>query len=185
MTWVKFFSSASWLRVFAAVLVWGVLGIGSACANESAAMLRADLTQMLVVVEGGKETLKPVKSVKPGDLIEYRVVYTNQTAKPLRDVKAELPIPQGLEYQARTAYPAQTAEAAVAGGEFAQEPLMREVAAGKKAAVPYAEYRHLRWSLGRVGANAKVEVAARARVSAVDLANKSVVQVGAKATNGR
>jgi hypothetical protein len=57
--------------------------------------LSAELTQMQVVLENGKEVLKPVKVVKPGDVIEYKVVYTNRTQQPVSQVMAELPLPEG------------------------------------------------------------------------------------------
>jgi uncharacterized repeat protein (TIGR01451 family) len=102
--------------------------------------IKAELKQFLVRTEAGKEVLKPANEVKPGDLIEYRATYTNQGSSPVRAVVAQLPIPVGLEYQPRSA-------------------------SGKKEAVPYYEYRSIRWNLGQLAAGAKVEVAARARVS--------------------
>lgn len=155
-------------------------------AAQAEPAVKAELTQMQVVTENGKETLKPVQSVKPGDLIEYRVVYTNRSPKAVRDVQAELPIPEGLEYQPKSARPAQNAEAAVKGGAFAREPLMREAAGGKKEPVPYSEYRRLRWTLGQIAAGAKTEVSARARVSAgVPANNQSASQPAAQTAAGR
>lgn len=154
-------------------------------ATENRSALSAELTQMQVAIENGKEVLKPVAAIKPGDLIEYRVVYTNRSPRVVRDVAAELPIPEGLEYQAKSARPAQTAEAAVAGGVFAREPLMRDIVGGKKEPVPYSEYRRLRWTLGQIAAGAKAEVSARARVSAGVPATQSGVQPAAQTAGGR
>lgn len=136
--------------------------------------VEAVLTQMLVTVENGKEVLKPVEGVKPGDLIEYRVVYTNRTTQPVRDMQATLPIPQGLEYQPRSAQPAQTVEAAVRGGSYAREPLMRDLGNGKKEAIPYHEYRSLRWAIAQIPAAGKAEVQARVRVASGTSLNVSL-----------
>lgn len=138
--------------------------------------LSAELTQMQVVLENGKEVLKPVKVVKPGDVIEYKVVYTNRTQQPVSQVMAELPLPEGLEYQARSARPMQTAEAAAKDGVFGHEPLLRNVTGNEKDLVPYGEYRRLRWTLGRIAAGAKAEVSARAKVSAGESARSSGVR---------
>lgn len=132
--------------------------------EASQGAVSAVLTQQLVVVENGKEVLKPVSSVKPGDLIEYRVVYTNHGAKPVTEVVADLPIAEGLEYQPRSALPRQGSQVAEAKGGFGAEPLMR-IVNGKKVVVPYSEYRRLRWSVGSLAAGAEVRVSARARVS--------------------
>lgn len=126
--------------------------------------VEAVLTQMLVTVENGKEVLKPVEGVRPGDVIEYRVVYTNRTGQPVRDMQATLPIPIGLEYQARSALPSQNVEAAITGGSYAREPLMRDVG-GKKEAIPYSEYRSLRWAIAQISPSGRAEVQARMRVA--------------------
>ena len=155
-------------------------------AVQAETAVKAELTQLQVVVENGKEVLKPVQSVKPGDLIEYKVVYTNRSAKPVRDVQAELPIPEGLEYQAKSARPALSVEAAVQGGAYAREPLLREGKGGKKEPVPYSDYRRLRWTLGQIAAGAKAEVSARARVSAgVPAKTQSEAQPAAQTAAGR
>lgn len=134
-------------------------------APENAPVLTAELNQFLVVIDKGKEVLKPVDQAKPGDLIEYQVVYTNRTQSPLSEVVAELPIPIGLEYQPKTTRPAATALAAVQGGRFAREPLMRPGANGQLEPVPYSEYRQLRWTLGQIAAGSKAQVSARVRVT--------------------
>lgn len=136
-------------------------------ADQSSTAVVAELKQYVVQTEAGKEVLKPAAAVKPGDVIEYRVTYTNRGKALVRDVKAELPIPQGLEYISKSARPTQSAEAAVRGGAYAREPLMRDAAGGKKEPVPYGEYRSLRWTLGQIPAGAKAEVSARARVPAI------------------
>lgn len=147
------------------------VGQGSAAAQSA---VKAELSQFLVTQEAGKEVLKPVGSVKPGDLIEYRVVYTNQSGRPVRDVVAELPIPASLEYQASTARPRQTALATVDGNTYGPEPLMRELPGGKKEPIPPSQYRRLRWTVGQIEPGAKAEVSARARVPGLAAAPPAV-----------
>lgn len=126
------------------------------------------LTQAKVVKSAdGKEQLVDAPGVKPGDVLEYRAVYTNRTDKAVTGAMATLPIPEGLVYQPRSARPVSSAgvtlQAATKDGVFAAEPLMRQVK-GKAEPVPYAEYRALRWNLGSLGAKAQATVSARAAV---------------------
>lgn len=132
---------------------------------KPAAAVTVLLTQAKVVKGAdGKEHLLDAATVKPGDVIEYRATYTNRSARPVGAVLATLPIPEGLQYQPMSAQPGATlVQAAVKGGEYSAEPLIRTVA-GKVQPVPYAEYRSLRWNLGRLPAGGVAAVSARAFV---------------------
>jgi hypothetical protein len=158
-------------HLLAALLV--AVGAASAHAQSPAVLqdsavaqsaLKVELKQFLVTQEAGKEVLKPADAVKPNDLIEYRAVYANQSARVVRDVTAELPIPVSLEYQASTARPRLTAQVTVDGNRYGTEPLMRELPGGKKEPIPPSQYRRLRWTVGQIEPGAKFEVSARARV---------------------
>ena len=88
----------------------------------------------LVETQGHGESREPAEKAKPGDVIEYRATYRNQSDSGVKKLDATLPIPAGTEYLA-------------------------------KSAVPAAEYRFLRWSLGTLGAHGQQSVRARVRVS--------------------
>ena len=78
---------------------------------------------------------------------------------------AKLPIPEGLEYLPKTAKPFNaTLQAAGRDGQFGVEPLQRKAADGSAQALPYTEYRTMRWSIGQLNAGASVVVSARAKV---------------------
>lgn len=112
----------------------------------------------------GKEEFAEADSVKPGDIIEYRTIYTNNSGWPIAGLTAELPIPDGLEYLPQSAKPgAGKVQAATQNGAFAPEPLSRTVN-GRAEPVPYNEYRRLRWALGALPARGLTTVSARARV---------------------
>lgn len=123
------------------------------------------LVQSKVVHDAqGKEQLVAADSVKPGDVLEYRATYTNNTGKAVTGLVANLPIPDGLEYLPKSAKPGATlVKAAAKDGQFAAEPLSR-VVNGKSEAVPYNEYRSLRWTLGQLPANGVTAVSVRAKV---------------------
>ncbi len=125
-----------------------------------------ELTQHKVIKnERGEGQLVDAASVKPGDVIEYRATYTNKSAQVVTGLVGNLPIPEGLEYLPRSAKPgADLVKAAAEDGVFAAEPLLRTLPGGKKEPLPYADYRALRWTLGRLPAGGVTAVSARARV---------------------
>jgi uncharacterized repeat protein (TIGR01451 family) len=160
-----------------AFLLAGLTGFAGVAAAQSAPILEATqkkavavvLTQSKVVKDAqGKEQLVDASSVKPGDIVEYRATYTNNTGKPVTGLVADLPIPEGLEYQPRSAKPgASLVQAATKEAVFGPEPLMRKAASNKIEPVPYADYRSLRWTLGQLPANGSTAVSARAKVEVV------------------
>ena len=128
--------------------------------------LTVELTQKKVVKdERGRERLEEVDGVRPGDVLEYRAVYRNVSKQPLKGVAANLPLPEGLEYVARTAQPGKGAQFALkADGAYEAEPLMRKGADGRMQPVPLNEYRQIRWRLEELAPGAEAVVSARAKV---------------------
>ncbi len=136
--------------------------------GEAANQVEAKLSASIVRMVGNKEVLELADKAKPGDVIEYSAVYRNPS-KPVKDVLATLPVPQGMEYIAGSAAP-KTVMASLEGKTFAAMPLKRQVklADGKtvEQLVPYSEYRFLQWKLGDMANKASFKVSARMRVSA-------------------
>jgi len=159
------------------VLLVAMLGAPSIFAQTTAVPVRAalgahaskavtvKLTQFKVLkAADGKESLVDAATVKPGDVVEYRAVYTNKADVAVKNLAGELPIPEGLEYLPKSATPgAFLVQAATRNGVFGAEPLVRQVA-GKTEPVPYSEYRMLRWNLGQLPPGGEAVVSARARV---------------------
>ena len=128
-------------------------------------LVEASLRQFIVVTGAdGKEEFKEADSVRPGDILDYRVRYANRSGKGVSNFTATLPLPEQLEYLPKSATPGALVQAATADSKYAAEPLMRTAPGKKPEPVPYAEYRSLRWNLGQLPADAVTEVAARARV---------------------
>ena len=84
------------------------------------------LEQFKVVKDAsGQESLADAKTVKPGDIVEYRATYTNRDGRPVKGLLATLPIPVGMNYLPKTAKPGtDKLEAATKNGEYSREPLM-------------------------------------------------------------
>ena len=155
------------LGLLAVQLSFAEAPVTAAAGNASTS--KQDVTVTLVqskVVkdEKGAEKLIDASSVKPNDVIEYRVTYTNVTTKPVRSLIANLPIPEGLEYQASSAKPSRNVLVAAENSLYSREPLVTKLPDGTKAPVPYSEYRHVRWNIGTLAPGASVEVIARAKV---------------------
>jgi uncharacterized repeat protein (TIGR01451 family) len=144
----------------------------SAVIAQNAQNLQISLKALRVVTAADqketKETLVPAEQVKPGDVVEYQATYTNTASRPLRNLQATVPIPASLEFLPDSAKPT-TVLASVDGKTFSRVPLMRQTrAAGgpqKSEAVPYREYRFLRWDIGELSAKKSIVVSARAKVS--------------------
>ncbi len=146
------------------------LCIGLAIAAGASA--RADVTSLLSAVKvsvgaDGKEAFAPAPSVKPGELIEYRVDYRNKGDESARALEVTLPIPAGLEVLPSSAQPA-GARASLDGKSYQAMPLTRRVkgADGKEVEqpVPVADYRFLRWSASDLAAGKTARYTARMRV---------------------
>lgn len=173
---------------FASVAIWLVsLLVQAALAADMAVPATASATgtseQPVVVTltqfklgqdEKGELQFLDASVVKPGDVLEYRASYKNQSSSTL-SVVATLPVPEELEYLPDSASVRSAGSrlfghtVALKDWQFATEPLMRSntSADGSKVsyAVPYAEYRYVRWQLDALAPGAAVEVSLRARVS--------------------
>ncbi|HEV6965663.1 hypothetical protein [Roseateles sp.] len=155
-----------------------LLSLGGAALAQGAAAPRAAAAPAVTVKlsqwrvgtgDKGQETFTDADKVKPGDVIEYRALYTNGSAKPVRNLIAVLPLPEGFEYLPKSSKPASPkAEVAAKDARYATEPLMRATTGkdGKPTAqdVPYHEYRSVRWVLPELAAGKSLEVKARVRV---------------------
>jgi uncharacterized repeat protein (TIGR01451 family) len=131
------------------------------------AEVTAKLTASKVVKSDDKETLAAAEQVKPGDVVEYTATYQNTGKSAVNNVKASLPIPQGMEFMPDSTRPGD-AMASVDGTNFAKVPLKRTVKGpdGKmvEQLVPYSQYRALRWNLGEIAGGASKAVSARMKV---------------------
>ena len=128
--------------------------------------VKVALQALKVVDVNGKETFTESKTAKPGEVLEYRAVYSNVSKKIITNLAATLPVPVGMEYVALSVKPA-GALASTDGKVFSAMPLMRKNASGKAETVPLADYRALRWTVSSLQPGKPFEVSARMRVSAV------------------
>lgn len=146
-----------------------VLGLASHVQAQGEAQVKqpevkAELKAFRVTRVDGKEKLVSAETARPGEVIEYQVSYSNEGNAPAGDLKANLPVPDGMVYVANSATPNQI-QASTDEKNFAPAPLTRVVKAAdgttKVVPVPLSEYRALRWNIGSLKPGAKVLVKSR------------------------
>ena len=132
-----------------------------------------ELTANRVTKSQGRDVLAPAEQARPGDLLQYRALYKNESKTEARGLAATLPIPRGTEYVPGSATPRRV-EASLDGRTFAPVPLMRKVrtADGRTVTreVPTKEYVALRWPLGSLPASQSRAVTARVRIEPTQVA---------------
>ena len=149
-----------------AVAAFGLAG--GAFAQQS--QVTSELQVQRVENVDGQTVFKSAQASKPGDVLEYRVSYTNHSKSAVTGLVANLPIPTGTTLVDRSQIPPD-ALASTDGATFAPVPLMRTVkladGSQRSVLVPLEEYRALRWNLGTLPAGAAKVVQARVRVNDV------------------
>ena len=152
-------------KLFTICTVAAGLAIGQAVWAQSA--VTSTFAAQRVDMVDGKPVLQPAAQSKPGDIIEYSSTYKNGGASAAEKLLATVPVPAGTTLIAGSAQPAQ-ALASTDGVAFAPMPLMRSVhqpdGSQRSEAVPLADYRALRWSVGTLGAGGSVVVSLRVRI---------------------
>ena len=123
----------------------------------------------ITVSENGEEIAVATTDVTPGDLIEYRLTYTNNLEESVSSLFAVLPIPIGMAYQLETANPKpEGASLSNTGNAFQPVPLTRQVrqpdGTTTQEEVPGREYRRLRWLVPSLEAGEQVILVARVKV---------------------
>ncbi len=135
---------------------------------QGAAQVTSVLQAWRVTVDAaGAETFADSRRAGPGEVLEYRLTYHNQTSSAVRNLQATLPVPAGTTYLDRSARPGQC-QASLDGTHFQPVPLMRDQKApdGKvvRVPVPVAEYRYLRWAVPELKAGGSQTLVARVRI---------------------
>ncbi len=107
----------------------------------------------------------------PGDVVEYRLVFTNLNATPVRSIELKDPIPSGLRYviaSAKTDRDDTLIEYSIDGGAtFSAQPMIEVMVDGKpqQRPAPVQRYTHVRWTVqGWVQPGAQVTAEFRARL---------------------
>lgn len=111
--------------------------------------------------ENGAEVLVLAEEAAPGDLIEYRATYRNNTDRNLHELTPEIPIPDGLTFLRKSDQPS-AATAVLIGGERVAAPFLQD-AAGE--AIPADVIRALQWRVPVLTAGETLVLRLRATVN--------------------
>ncbi len=110
---------------------------------------------------------------QPGDEIRYRLVFTNVTAGPVKNIQFVDPIPSGMVYVLGSATSDQRVRVEYSidsGRTYAARPTISVVESGNavQKPAPPARYTNVRWTVvGSLARGAQVTVEFHARVSEV------------------
>lgn len=147
------------------------LTLAPALTHAADAPITINLKQFKVLKGvNGEPKFTDASLVLPGDVLEYRATYTNRGSVPL-SVTATLPVPDNVEYVKDSAKSKANLAHSVAlkDLQFASEPLMKKTISSSGVtlmqAIPYADYRFVRWDLSALAPGTSVEVSIRAMVS--------------------
>ena len=168
---------AAWLGLAGTFAACGFAPLAWAADGQEPARSQSpivvNLKQFKVTTDAkGLSKLGDAGVVLPGDVIEYQATYSNRGASALA-VTATMPVPEAVEYQKDSAKskPSLPYMVALKDSLFAQEPLVKKISSTGGATllqpVPAADYRFVRWDLGRLLPNTSVEVSIRTKVAQV------------------
>ena len=112
------------------------------------------------------------KAAIPGDVIRYRLTFTNLRSDSVRNVQFNDPLPNGLHYVAESAGADRadvTVEFSLDGGRsWSTKPMIEELIEGRKVSkpAPTSMYTNVRWSVhGWLKPNAQVTAELKAQLS--------------------
>jgi uncharacterized repeat protein (TIGR01451 family) len=107
----------------------------------------------------------------PGDVVEYRLVFTNLNTVAVRNIELKDPIPSGLRYvlaSAKTDRDDTLIEFSIDGGKtYSAQPMVAVIVDGKpvERPAPVQRYTHVRWTVqGSVQPGAQVTAEFQARL---------------------
>lgn len=102
----------------------------------------------------GNEIIERATEAAPGDVMEYRLIFTNNTDAPVQGLKVTDPVPVHTSFLAESARAEVAANFLVSidgGATFEKTPVTRiETQADgtqKKVVIPPEQYTHLRWDV--------------------------------------
>ena len=116
-------------------------------------------------------------TVAPGDVVEYRLVFTNITGQPVRNIQFTDPLPEGMHYLQGTAGADRDdvdVEFSLDGGEtYSAQPMVDVVVDGRIEQRPASpeQYTDIRWNVqGEVQPDARVSAAFQVRYGPLEKA---------------
>ena len=121
--------------------------------------------RVVVDQEENEEKLVDLESVNPGDIVQYDLVYRNNMASAISNLKPELPVPGGMVYLNETASPELVGASLNREGQFEALPIVRQRTLpngeSRDITVPAEEYQRLQWLIPDLAAGEEVVISVR------------------------
>jgi uncharacterized repeat protein (TIGR01451 family) len=164
-----------------------VLGAGAAGAQQAPTAepqgLAVSALNRTAVAEAERGAPRPDAVVRGGDVVEYRVSFTNTNAQPVRRVVLSNPIPNGFRLVAgsisSTRNDVRTEFSADGGRTFSAQPMEVVAVEGRtvRRPVPMERYTNVRWTIeGWIAPNQTVQGDFQARLAATRPAGNPAVR---------
>ncbi|MEQ3724905.1 hypothetical protein [Alcanivorax sp.] len=116
------------------------------------APLSSQMESYLVTSKDGKEVVEEAEQASPGDIVEYRLTYTNNGDQPLSGLIITGPIPANTVYLENSAATQVNADFTVSidnGDSFQAEPITKTITGengqSKNVEVSPSDYTQVRW----------------------------------------
>ncbi len=142
----------AWLLVATAAVSWSTPVVAQendgrrALVIEAANLMAGDARHQALAERGGD-----ANALYPGDVIHYRLVFTNITDVAVRRIEFSDPLPTGLRYVGGSALVDRDdaiISYSIDGGQvYSAQPMIEEVVDGKRVTspAPPERYTHIRW----------------------------------------
>ncbi len=168
------------LRTALPVAVLLALASGSAAAQEETARKALVVSATILPSEQARpQTIDALdrdpNRVAPGDVVEYRLVFTNITGRPVNNIQFTDPLPEGMHYLQGTAGADREdvdVEFSLDGGtSYSELPMVEVVVDGRTELRPASPevYTNIRWTVhGLVQPDAAVTAAFQVRYGSLE-----------------
>jgi len=154
------------LRLFMAILVLFMMALPSP--GSESGVIDVQLTVMKIESTAGGEVFVPAETIRPGDLLQYEIVYRIKGEDEVLELLAQLPIPEGMEYVPDSAQPPKVL-GSLGGSDFSPLPLpgKNPLPSGPEPSmkIPPVKYRTLGWTMRGLAPGDEFTVSARLRVN--------------------
>ena len=155
------------------------LASGSAAAQEEAPKALVISATILSWEQGRPQAIdapdRDPNRVAPGDVVEYRLVFTNITRRPVNNIQFTDPLPEGMHYLQGTAGADREdvdVEFSLDGGtSYSEQPMVEVVVEGRTELRPASpeDYTNIRWTVhGEVEPDASVTAAFQVRFDGLE-----------------
>lgn len=160
------------LRLSAAFVTALAFASPAALAQQAEPLVSSMSALVVGADPAGREVLSEAQEAAPGDVVEYRISYTNVSANPISGLVVTGPIPASMSYVAQSAASpsGERMEVSVDDGlTWEREPVrrLRQNAEGQtvEVIIPPSDYTHVRWvGAGPISPSQSVQYVYRAQV---------------------